>query len=56
MYYILNYVLKVKPMAVDVAVLTGFVYFLPSGILFCILASIITLKVKPILTRILKNA
>ena len=54
MYFILNYVLPGKSIAADVAVMTGFVNFLPSGIIFCIIASLIAIRVRPVLRRLIK--
>jgi len=51
MYIMINYFAAGKSIAVDVAVTTGFLNFLPSGIIFCVIASMIAMRVKPVLMR-----
>jgi len=51
MYIMINYFAVGKSIAVDVAVTTGFLNFLPSGIIFCVIASMIAMRVKPVLMR-----
>ena len=55
MYYILNFYIPGKSIALTVALTQGFFVFIPSGIILCILSSMIALKVKPTLTRIFNN-